>query len=311
MEALITTKTATIIFEKKFPYTDHDRLFKELIQTFFKEFIEAFFPLVYKEINFSTVKFLDQEVFTDITVGEKRRIDILAEVKLKGKHQIIHIHIEPQASYEKKFHERMFIYYSRLYEKHRKPILPIAVFSYNDKRQVPKQFDNYVIGLHTIRFRYLQLHLIKKNWRKFIKNDNPAAAALLSKMGYTSEERVQVKFEFLRMIGQMELDPARMSLLYGFFETYLELDDEEEKEMQEKINQLQEDEAKVLHRLPNSYFEKGMKEGIVEGIVEGIERGKQEVAKNLLLKNMSKEEVAEVTELSIEEIEKIAKNIKN
>jgi hypothetical protein len=302
MEVLITTKKATIIFEKKSLYTDHDRLFKELIQTFFKEFIGAFFPLVYREINFSTVKFLDQEVFTDIIIGEKRRIDILAEVKLKAKHQIIHIHIEPQASYEKDFHERMFIYYSRLYEKHRKPILPIAVFSYNDKRQVPEQFDIHVTGLHPIRFRYLQLHLIKKNWREFIKNDNPAAAALLSKMGYTEEERVQVKLEFLRIISRMELDPARMSLLYGFFETYLELDDEEEKEMQEKIKQLPEDEAKVLYRLPNSYFEKGMK--------EGIEKGKQAAAKNLLLKNMSKEEVAEVTELSIEEVEEIAGNLK-
>ncbi|WP_164218436.1 hypothetical protein [Virgibacillus sp. YIM 98842] len=72
--------------------------------------------------------------------------------------------------------------------------------------------------------------------------------------------------------------------------------------MQEKIKQLPEDEAKVLYRLPNSYFEKGMK--------EGIEKGKQAAAKNLLLKNMSKEEVAEVTELSIEEVEEIAGNLK-
>ena len=297
---MITTKTLTMIYEKKPPYTDHDRLFKELIQKFFEEFIEAFFPSVHMEINFSSVIFLDQEVFTDVTVGEKRRIDILAEVNLKGKDQIIHIHVEPQASYEKDFHERMFIYYSRLYEKHRKPILPIAVFSYNDKRDVLEKFTIDVPGLQVIDFRFLQLHLKKKDWRKYLKSDNPAAAALLSKMGYSKKERVQVKFEFFRMISRMELDEAKITLLLGFFETYLKLDEEEEIELQEKMEHLQEDEAKFLHRLPNSYFEKGME--------EGIERGKQKIAKKLLLKNMPKADIADVTELSPEEIEKIAEN---
>lgn len=55
----------------------------------------------------------------------------------------------------------------------------------------------------------MQLHLIKKNWRTFIRRDNPAAAAMLSKMGYTEEERVQVKLEFLRMLKRMELNPAK------------------------------------------------------------------------------------------------------
>jgi len=116
-----------IIFEQKTDYTDHDRLFKELIKTFFQEFVEVFFPKEYPYINFSTVKFMEQEVFTDIVKGEKREIDILAEVSLKGEDQIILIHVEPQSSYQKQFHERTFIYCTRLYEKYRKPILSIAV----------------------------------------------------------------------------------------------------------------------------------------------------------------------------------------
>lgn len=68
---------STFILERKTAYLDHDRLFKELIQTFFEEYIEAFFPRVYTYIDFSSVTFLEQEVFTDILKGEKRRIDIL------------------------------------------------------------------------------------------------------------------------------------------------------------------------------------------------------------------------------------------
>lgn len=112
---------------------------------------------MHPKINYSTVKFLEQEVFTDIVKGEKRRIDILAETSVKGKKSLILIHVEPQASFQADFHERMFIYYSRLYEKFRKPIIPIAVLSYNDKRKIPNHFSIVPIGFQTIKFNYLNL----------------------------------------------------------------------------------------------------------------------------------------------------------
>src|SRR5699024_1996119 len=99
-------------------------MFKELIKTFFQDFIDAFFSSIHPFIDFSTVTFLKQEVFTDILKGEKRQIYILAEFTLQYEERLILIHIEPQSSYQKEFHERMFIYCSRLYEKHRKAILP-------------------------------------------------------------------------------------------------------------------------------------------------------------------------------------------
>ncbi|WP_216831369.1 RpnC/YadD family protein [Alkalihalobacterium elongatum] len=57
-------------------------------------------------------------------------VDLLVETKLKGKDTLIIIHIEPQSSYQKDFNDRMFIYFSQIYEKYRRPIVPIAVFSY-------------------------------------------------------------------------------------------------------------------------------------------------------------------------------------
>ena len=291
-----------MVLEKKTDYIDHDRLFKELIQTFFQNFIEGFFPKESCFINFSSVKFLEQDVFTDILRGDKRRIDILAEVKIKGQDQLILIHIEPQSSYQKEFHERMFIYCSRLYEKYRKPILPIAVFSYNDKRDVPEQFTIEVPTLQVVNFQYFQLHLIKKNWRTFIGNENPVAAALLSKMGYTKKERVQVKLEFLRMLSCMELNPAKMALLYGFFETYLKLNEKEEKQMRDEITKLPEEEVKSVLRLPNSYFERG----IQKGKTEGKEEEKRKIAEKLLAKGMLIDDIMEVTGLSRSEIGELA-----
>jgi len=97
-----------------------------------------------------------------------------------------------------------------------------------------------------------------KNWREFIQKDNPVAAALLSKMNYTEEERVQVKLEFLRMISRMELNTNEMKLIYGFFDNYLKLNEKEEKQMREEIKNLPDEEREDVLYLPNSYLDKGI-----------------------------------------------------
>jgi hypothetical protein len=60
---------------------DHDKNFKELISTFFIEFLELFLPDVAKTIDPDSVKFLQQEYFVDFKEGEGKIIDLLAEVK--------------------------------------------------------------------------------------------------------------------------------------------------------------------------------------------------------------------------------------
>ncbi len=216
----------------------HDRLFKELLETFFEEFIELFFPQVYEAIDSEQIKFLQQEIFTDVTRGDRHKIDILVETKLKGENGIVLVHIENQASAQKEFAERMFIYFSRLYQKHLCRVIPIAVFTYPEKRHEPDRFKLEFPFMPVLDFHFLTLELNKHKWQDYIHSNNPVAAALLSKMGYQNKERVQVKLEFLRMLVRMELDPARMTLLTGFFESYLILNKAEEKELEEKMGEI-------------------------------------------------------------------------
>ncbi|AEH52458.1 hypothetical protein BCO26_0399 [Heyndrickxia coagulans 2-6] len=297
-----------LVMEKQAGYNVHDRLFKELIQNFFKEFMEAFFPDVSADLDYRRVRFLSQEQFTDFLGGEQKRVDILAETKVKGKDTVILIHVEPQSYYQKLFPERLFRYYMMISLRHRKPVLPIAVFSYEEKTETP---DTYTFAFHNIeilRFHYLSIHLIKKNWRDYIRSNNPVAAALLSKMGYTKKERVQVKLEFLRMLARMELDPAKMRLLYGFFDFYLKLNEKEEAEVMENIKMLDPDEAEQVLKLPNSYFDRGYRKGKEEGREEGEEKLKRFIA-NLLKNQVDLKIIAQASGLSEEEILKIKRQI--
>ena len=289
----------TIILEEETDYTHHDQLFKELIHIFFKEFLEAFFPEVHHHIDFSSIKPLSEEVFTDLFEGESRKADIVIETKLKNMDTIIIIHVEPQSYGQRNFHERMYLYYSLLYNKYRKPILPIAIFSYDEIRTEKNEFKIQFPFFHVLTFNFLILELKKTNWRNYIQTNNPVAAALLSKMGYTREERIQVKKEFLRMIAKMELNPAKMRYIIGFFENYLTLNQHEEEVLMKEIKQY--NESREIPHLPISWEEKGRE--------EGIRQGKREVALEMLKEGASIDFIVKVTQLSRETIKKLRKTL--
>ncbi|GAB2553921.1 RpnC/YadD family protein [Gracilibacillus alcaliphilus] len=88
----------SLVRETPKTYTSHDQLFKELIHTFFEEFLEEFFPGVHTYLDFTSIKPLSEEVFTDLHEGNVCRLDMVLETKLKGKDTVIIIHVEPQSS---------------------------------------------------------------------------------------------------------------------------------------------------------------------------------------------------------------------
>lgn len=251
------------------------------------------------------MKFLSQDLFTDVTKGEKRIVDILAEVQLKGETTAIIIHVENQSYVQMDFNERMFIYFSRLYEKYHKRILPIAVFSHGDSRYEPDKFEISFPFKNVLSFEYYKLELHHRNWREYIDQDNPVAAALLSQMGFEESEKVQVKREFLRMLVRLKLDEAKTQLITGFFENYVKLTDEEEIELRKEIEQLDAHEAESIFRIETSWERRGRIEGKIEGKKEGEWERNIEIAKRMLAEEMSIDKVVRLTDLSKEEVENL------
>ncbi|MDH6099147.1 Rpn family recombination-promoting nuclease/putative transposase, partial [Anabaenopsis sp. FSS-46] len=111
---------------------DHDRLFKELISTFFVEFLELFLPQVVREIDRESIQFLPQEVFNDVTSGDKKEIDLLAQVRYQQQETYFLIHVENQSYSQSDFAKRMFKYFARLHEKYDLPIYPVVIFSFDE-----------------------------------------------------------------------------------------------------------------------------------------------------------------------------------
>jgi hypothetical protein len=59
----------------------YDALFKELLRSFFREFMERFFPEEAARLDFSQVTFLEQEMATDLGSGHQRTLDLIARAK--------------------------------------------------------------------------------------------------------------------------------------------------------------------------------------------------------------------------------------
>ena len=262
---------------------DHDRLFKELILTFFVEFLELFFPQLMDYLDPDSITFLDKEILTDVTAGEKYEGDLIAQVKFAGQDTYFLIHIEAQSTSKTSFNRRMFTYFARFHEKFALPIYPIVIFSYDrPQRSASKQYEVSFPDLKVLEFNYQVIQLNRLNWRDFLNQANPVASALMAKMRIEKKDRPKVKAECLRLLVTLNLNPAKMQLISGFVDTYLNLNRSEEILFQEEISTFIEPIQEGVMQITTSWMLQGIEQGIKQGIEQGVERGQRSLVMRLI-----------------------------
>lgn len=285
---------------------DHDRLFKELLTTFFLEFIDLFFPDVSAYLEPNSLTFLDKELFTDVTSGEQYEADLIAKVQFRAQEAFFLIHVENQANAQSDFSQRMFRYFARLYEKFALSVYPIAIFSYNAPQRLEPNFHQVSFpDFDVLKFNYRIIQLNRLNWRDFIHQSNPVASALMAKMKIAEPERVQVKIECLRLLATLKLDAARMQLISGFIDTYLRLSAEEEQRFLAQVSTIKPDNRREeVMEIVTSWMEQGLQQGLQRGLQQG------EVA--LILRQLNRrfgsvapEDETQIRNLPIEQLENL------
>ncbi|MCA2523750.1 DUF4351 domain-containing protein, partial [Microcystis sp. M61BS1] len=148
---------------------------------------------------------------------------------------------------------------------------------------------------------YQVVQLNRLNWRDFLNQPNPVASALMAKMNIAEKERAKVKAECLRLLITLRLNPAKMQLISGFIDTYLNLNPVEERQFQEEISTFSQPVQEGVMQITTSW----MRQGIERGIEQGIEREKTLIIRQLKRKlgeiNPSLE--TKIMELSIDDVE--------
>lgn len=243
---------------------NHDQLFKELLTTFFVEFLGLFFPSVLEYLDTDSIQFVDKELFTDLVRGEKNILDLVALAKFQQQDYSFLVHIENQASNAPEFNQRMFRYFCSLFLKYDRPIYPIVVFSYDSPQRLDR--NNFVIDFpdgQVLNFDYKIVQLNRLNWRDFLHQKNPVAAALMAKMRIDPLDRPTVKAQCLRLMVTLKLDPAKMQLISGFVDSYLRLNSTEEALFQSELGTMDTREQEQIMQITTSWEQKGQSNTIL------------------------------------------------
>ncbi|MBM3725592.1 MAG: flagellar assembly protein H [Acidobacteria bacterium] len=257
------------------PPIDHDQFFKELLTTFFVEFLELFFPALAAGIEPGQVEFVRQEVFARHLRGRKLETDVLAKVRFAGRDAFFLVHVEHQSTVEVRFPARLYLYSAVLFEKYGLPIYPIVVFSHD--RPLTPQPDEVRMEFpdgFTQVFRYRVVQLNRLPWRAFVRRKNPVASALMAKMKIEEKDRLKVKLECLRLMVTLKLDPGRMEMIATFVDAYLRLNEVETKDFGRELGRMRISPLERDEML--NYVTSWEEKGIAIGRKEGLEAGRQE-----------------------------------
>lgn len=288
-------------------------MFKQLLRTFFVDFLDLFLPQVLQYLDRSSIEFVDKELITDVNARERHEVDLLVKAKFSGQESFFLIHVETQASAQEQFPRRMFHYFARLYEQYDLPVYPIALFSYESPAR-PEQ-DLHVVefpDLRVLDFHFRVIQLNRLNWRDFVRRENPVAAALMTRMRIAPEDRPQVMRECLRLIVTLKLDPARQTLIRGFMSAYLKLSAEEWKAYNRTVQDLEPAEREAMMEVIDQFEERGMIKGEARGLLMGEARGAARVILRVLSRRfgqVSPELEAKVRDLPTEKLDSLAEAV--
>lgn len=129
---------------------EYDSPWKDIVETYFQDFMQFFFPQIYEDIDWRRgYDFLDQElqqVVRDAEMG-KRLADKLVKVwKRSGEESWVLIHLEIQSQEEGQFSGRVFVYYYRLRDKYNQKVVSLAILGDERDTWRPGAFQEELWG---------------------------------------------------------------------------------------------------------------------------------------------------------------------
>ena len=242
----------------------NDQTFKDLLHAFFKEFFDLFFPDVSSRLDFSTVSFVEQELFTDIPEGKRRIIDVVASVHtLDGQPEIVLVHVEVEADPNDAFPERMYKYHMLLRLRRNLPVLPIAIFlSRGAGGLVTEQYVDRVFDRNVNVFSYDVVALRDLDADDYLDLPNPLAPALSALMRPSKMGKVAQKFRSLLALARSGANDAQMVLLTNVVETYLKLNRRDTAKFEKLLSKPENREVEMVISV---YEERGIEKGLMRG----------------------------------------------
>jgi Putative transposase, YhgA-like len=271
--------------------SEFDNPWKDVLEHFFHHFLALFFPEAHAAIDWArNYEALDKELQQIVSESELglRLADKLFKVWLKdGQEACILIHVEIQNQRDLAFAERMFVYNYRIYDRHRQPVISLAVMGDEEPAWRPDQFGYGMFGCTMgIRFPIVKLVDYANRSEELETVRNPFAAVVLAHLK-TLETRADPngrrtwKFRLIRSLYDRGLDGELVRLLFKFIDWLMDLPEQLEKELRVDLAAF---ETERMMPYVSSIERIAREEGKAEGKIEGKAEAKVELLLRLLIK---------------------------
>ncbi len=173
--------------------SDHDSPWKLVLEAYFPECLQFFFPDLYAAIDWTRPhEFLDtelQQVVRDAALG-RRFANKLVKVWLKNHQELwILIHVEVQGRKDAQFPQRMYQYNYRISvraaspqeNRYDRPVVSLVILCDSSPTWRPMTYEQNTLGCQ-ITFQFLSVKLLdyKQRWAALEANDNPFATVVMA-----------------------------------------------------------------------------------------------------------------------------------
>ena len=253
-----------------------DEAWKKVIERFFPQLLRFFVPELYSDIDFKRgFSFLDKEMeqLSIRSVKGAKYVDKLLKVYLKdGKEQWLLVHIEVQGYPDKEFSERMFRYFYKIFDRHGKRVVSIAILTGKDRNAGEGKYELKAYG-SGVDFRYLCFRLMDYDKNELEKEENPIVIVVLASQERERAKRKGDKFNakryLIRKLYERGYERDEIRGLFEFIDWVLQLSPEEEKIVWEEIKELEEVKGMpYITSVERIGMEKGLQQGLQQGLLE-------------------------------------------
>jgi hypothetical protein len=157
---------------------DYDSPWKEALERYLPDFLALLFPQAHAGIDWSQgYEFLDkelQQVVRDAQLGRRLADKLVRVVDTAGQEDWLLIHLEVQGDPDAALAERLFVYNYRIFDRHRRPVISLAVLADERADWRPGQFGWRRWGCAVgIRFPSVKLLDYRARWAELEASANP------------------------------------------------------------------------------------------------------------------------------------------
>jgi predicted transposase/invertase (TIGR01784 family) len=289
---------------------NHDTPWKKILRNYFPQAIQFFFPELAALIDWQRPpQFLDKEFEAIAPNADQgnRYVDKLVRVwLLDGRQEWLLIHLEVQGRKEKGFPLRMLTYAIRIFDRYGVLATSLAILCDTNATWRPTGCE-VAAPLTQLDFNFGMVKLLdyKSDEVALAQSENPFAWIVLAHLKTQATQRHPKhrkawKFALMRQLYERGLTARDIRNLYEFIDWTMMLPEGLETEFWQELKTFEE--AQKVAYVTNAE-RIGRKIGLEEGEIKGEIKNAQKVALKLLQKGMAITEVAEVTELSIEQLQ--------